>query len=217
MDLTAPFVSRLSPENRAIFDSLRSPLDIQNYLDSIPYVGEERDRSPLAVMQDRQCHCLDGGMLAALALHRLGLGARLMDLVQAPGLDDDHVLAVYQINGCWGAVAKSNFAGLRYREPVYRSLRELAMSYFEVFYNVDGVKTMRGYTRLLDLARYARLDWQVSEEGVKQVVKRLYALKPIAVITAEQAAALAKVDQRSYDAGLLGVNWSGLYQPGKGE
>jgi hypothetical protein len=214
MNPHAEFTAQLSPENRDIFNRLTSPLLIQQYLDSIPYVGEERDRSPLAVMADRQCHCLDGGMLAALALGRLGFGTRIIDLVQAPGLDDDHVLAIYQVNGKFGAVAKSNFVGLRYREPIYRTLRELAMSYFEVFYNVEGIKTLRGYTRPLNLAAYDRYHWQTSEAGVKKVVARLYQSASIPLITAEEAETLALVDQRSYDAGMLGVNYDGLYKPG---
>ncbi|NSW52863.1 MAG: hypothetical protein HPY85_10190 [Anaerolineae bacterium] len=216
MDQFTMFLSQLDDRNRALFESLATPLHIQQYLDSIPYVGEERDRTPLAVMQDRQCHCLDGGLLAALALKRIGLGARIIDLVQEPGLDDDHVLAIYRVNGKYGAVAKSNFTGLRYREPVYRSLRELAMSYFEVFYNIDGIKTLRGYTRPLHLDAFDRWHWQTEEFGVRKVVKRLYSAAMIPLITAEEAERLAVVDPRSYDAGMLGVNLEGLYKPGSG-
>lgn len=214
--MTEPFsfMEALSKPNQKLFCSLNNPLQIQQYLDSIPYVGEERDRSPLSVMEDRQCHCLDGGMLASLALSRIGFGAWVMDLVQAPGLDDDHVLAIYVVNGKYGAVAKSNFTGLRYREPVYRSLRELAMSYFDVFFNVDGVKTLRGYTRPMNLNRYDHFHWQTDEAGVKKVVARLYRSAMIPLITPQEAAGLARVDQRSYDAGMLGVNADGLYRPG---
>ena len=109
-----PSYDHLSREElKAIFD----------YLDSLPYIGEDLNRPPLRVMQDRQCHCLDGGFLAALALRRLGHPPLVIDLVPEPGTDDDHVLALYRVDGCWGAVAKSNYTALRYREPVYRSLR----------------------------------------------------------------------------------------------
>ena len=208
------FYSQLSPENQTIFESLKTPELIQNYLDSIPYVGEELDRSPLMVMEDRQCHCLDGGLLAALALGEIGFQARIIDLVPAPDLDDDHVLAIFQVNGKYGAVAKSNFVGLRYREPIYRSLRELAMSYFEQFYSIDGVKTLRGYTRPIQLSAYDRYDWQSTLSGVKIVTARLYQSASIPLLTAAEADSLCAVDQRSYDAGMLGVNLSGLYQPG---
>jgi len=208
------FESLLDDASRALLGSLASPWDIQGYLDSLPYVGEELNRSPLRVIQDRQCHCLDGGMLAALCLRRLGHPALLLDLLPEPGTDDDHVLAVFQRGGKYGAVAKSNYAGLRFREPVYRGLRELVMSYFEVFFNVDGLKTLRGYTRPLDLAAYDRYHWQTTQTGVDRVVARLYSLRSIPVISADEAAALHPIDERSYQAGMLGANPDGLYKPG---
>ena len=108
--------------------------------------------------------------------------------------------------------AKSNFSGLRYREPIYRSLRELAMSYFEDFFNSQGEKTLRAYTRPLNLASYDRYGWVWSEAGVARISKRLYSLKPIPLITAQQAAALSPVDARSYTAGMYGTDPAGLFK-----
>ncbi|GIV66052.1 MAG: hypothetical protein KatS3mg047_0445 [Bellilinea sp.] len=207
------FIHHLTPSERAEWESLNSPIAIQNFLDSLSYVGEERNRSPLNVLRDRQCHCLDGGLLAALALSRLGFPPLLMDLVPEPGKDDDHVLAVYRINGGYGAIAKSNFVGLRFREPVYRTLRELAMSYFEMFYNINGEKTLRGYTRPINLARFRYLNWAVSEEDVAKVVKHFYSRKSIPLLKEESIALLSPVDRRSYEAGMLGTNFEGLYRP----
>lgn len=206
----------LTAEENDFFSSLDSPVAIQNYLDSLPYVGEDRNRSPIHVLRDRQCHCLDGGLFAATALRRLGYPPLILDLVPETGKDDDHVLALFKRNGMYGAIAKSNFVGLRFREPVYRSLRELAMSYFEVFYNINGEKTLRGYTRPFDLSRYDHLDWTVDENGVEKIVARFYALKSISLINAESAAALSLVDRRSYEAGMIGVNFEGLYKPAVG-
>lgn len=205
--------TKLPDEITSLLGELDTPFAIQSYLDSLPYVGEELNRSPLRVIRDQQCHCLDGGLLAAMALRQLGLSARIIDLVPAPNVDDDHVLAIFQVNGCYGAVAKSNFVGLRYREPVYRSLRELVMTYFDVFYNVAGLKTLRAYTRPLNLAAYDRFDWQTSEAGVEKVIKRLYSLKPVSVIQPDRIAGLALMDKRSYEAGMLGLNFDGLYKP----
>ncbi len=210
------FIQHLTPSEQSEWESLNSPIAIQNFLDNLPYVGEERNRSPLNVLRDRQCHCLDGGLLAALALSRLGYPPMLMDLVPEAGKDDDHVLAVFRVNGCFGAIAKSNFVGLRFREPVYRSLRELAMSYFEVFYNINGEKTLRGYTRPMNLNRFQHLDWAVNEEHVAIVVNHFYARKSIPLLSPESIALLSPVDRRSYEAGMLGTNFEGLYRPAVG-
>lgn len=210
------FIQLLTPSEQTEWESLGSPLAIQNFLDSLPYVGEERNRSPLNVLRDRQCHCLDGGLLAALALSQLGFPPLIMDLVPEVGKDDDHVLAIYRINGCYGAIAKSNFVGLRFREPVYRSLRELAMSYFEMFYNITGKKTLRGYTRPMNLNRFRHLNWAVDEDHVAVVVKHFYSRKSIPLISAQAVALLSPVDRRSYEAGMLGTNFEGLYRPAVG-
>lgn len=207
------FLPALSKSDQEIWLSIQTPLQIQAYLDGLPYVGEDLNRTPLRVIQDRQCHCLDGGMLAALALKRQGFAPRLVDLVPVPGIDDDHVLAVFQQNGLWGAVAKSNFTGLRYRDPVYRSLRELVMSYFEVFYNVDGIKTLRGYTRPFNLARFDRFNWPTRQEGVEKVVAHLYQLKPIPVVPPASIPLIAPLDPRSLEVGFMGVNLDGLFKP----
>lgn len=210
------FIQLLTPSERAEWEALTSPLSIQNFLDSLPYVGEERNRSPLNVLRDRQCHCLDGGLLAALALSNLGFPPLIMDLVPETGKDDDHVLAIYRINSCYGAIAKSNFVGLRFREPVYRSLRELAMSYFEMFYNITGEKTLRGYTRPMNLNRFKHLNWVADENHVAVVVKHFYSRKSIPLISPQAVGLLSPVDRRSYEAGMLGTNFEGLYRPAVG-
>jgi hypothetical protein len=200
------FEEILDPANRAAWLSLDSPYAIQTYLDSLPYIGEDLNRPPLRVMQDRQCHCLDGSFLAALALRRLGHPPLVIDLVPEPGTDDDHVLAVYRVNGCWGAVAKSNYSALRYREPVYRSLRELVMSYFEVFFNLERQRTLRGYTRPFDLARFDRVRWMDNQAGADYVYARFYARPFIPVVTPAQIAAFTPMDERSFQTNLYGVN-----------
>jgi hypothetical protein len=207
------FEELLSEAGRAEFAALTSPVIIQSYLDAIPYSAEERNRCPLNVLNDRQAHCLDGALFAAAALRRIGYPPVVIDLLPDPGMDDDHVLAIYKQDGHYGALAKSNFAGLRFREAVYRSLRELAMSYFDDFYNVNGVKTLRSYTPPLRLEAYDQAGWMWSDQGADAIEARLYKLKRIPLISPEQAVRLSPVDRRSYDAGMLGVNAAGLYQP----
>lgn len=207
------FEDHLGPSLRAVWDSLDSPAAIQAFLDRIDYRGEERNRSVLNVLRERQAHCLDGGVFAAAALRRLGHPPLIVDLLPEPGTDDDHVLAIFQRHGCYGAVAKSNYSGLRYREPVYRTLRELVMSYFEPYFNVAGQRTLRGYSQPLDLATFDAMDWMVNDAAVDMVERRLPRLRRFSLLTPAMVADLVPVDQRSYQAGLLGANPDGLYRP----
>jgi hypothetical protein len=211
MDAIIEFEQRLPQTQRAVFQGLKSPLAVQEYLDNIPYKAEELDRSPLRVMKDGQAHCLDGGILAALALWRIGFHPLILDLVPAPGSDDDHVLALFQVEGRWGALAKSNYPNLRFREAVHRSLRELAMTYFEFFFNLKREKTLRAYTRPLDLSSFKDPAWMWDEAGIQKVSKRLYGLKPIPLISEAGAARLNLSDERTYQAGTTGTDFSWAY------
>jgi hypothetical protein len=208
MNAITEFENLLPQSLRRTFRNLKSPVAVQEYLDSIPYKAEELDRSPLRVITDGQAHCLDGGIFAALALWRIGFRPLILDLVPAPGMDDDHVLAVFQVDGTWGALAKSNYPILRYREPVYRSLRELAMTYFEFFFSLQREKTLRAYTRPIDLSHFQDPSWMWDEEGVKKISKRLYSLKPIPLITEKSAQLLNLSDERTYKAGTYGTDFS---------
>jgi len=195
------FQSRLRPDLRRRFLRLDTPFAIQEYLDGMPYIGEQRDRSPLNVMLDGQCHCLDGGFFAALALWRIGFKPLLIDLVPEPGKDDDHVLALYQVDGCWGAVAKSNYVNLGFREPVYKSLRELVMTNFEHYVSINKEKTLRGYTRPLDASRYTHLNWAWDEVGANQLYHHhFYGRKAIPLISTRMAKRLNSVTDRAYAA-----------------
>lgn len=109
---------------------LSNPSRIQAFLDELAYSTEPIYRCPLRVLRERTAHCFDGALFAAAALRCLGYPPLIVDLLPN-GRDDDHLLALYRVDGHWGAVAKSNFVGLRFREPIHRTLRELALSYFE--------------------------------------------------------------------------------------
>ena len=202
----------LSSEQRAEMEALDHPAKIQAYLDQMPYIAEDRNRAPLDVVRDHQSHCLDGGLFGAAALRRIGFRPLVMELWPEPGTDDDHVLAIFQVKGCWGALAKSNFPHLRFREPVFRSLRELVMSYFEVFCNLDGLKTLRCYSRPLDLSEYDHQDWETDEGTVARIEKRLYRQQRYPVITPEQAASLSLMDERTFNAAIYGVNPDETYK-----
>ncbi|HSK88552.1 MAG TPA: hypothetical protein VK880_09360 [Anaerolineales bacterium] len=207
MSFITEFQSHLPSHLRAKFLSLNTPFAIQQYLDSLTYVGEERDRSPLNVMLDGQSHCLDGGFLAALALWRIGFKPLLIDIVPDPGADDDHVLALYQIDGRWGAVAKTNYVFLGFREPVYKNLRELVMTYFEHYVSIHQRKVLTGYTRPLDASRYTHLNWAWEEAGANRLYhKHFYGRKAIPLITPRMAKRLSPVTDRVYAAETLHTN-----------
>ena len=203
----------LPPEISDVFQAFHSPADVQAFLDATPYSPEERNRCPVNVVKDRLAHCLDGGLFGALGLRCLGYPPVIVDLQPDPGVDDDHVLAVYQQNGLWGAVAKSNFNGLRLREPVFRSLRELAMSYFEDYFNVDGVKSLRYYTIPLDLRRLDPINWMSTDTGVDKIEQMLKYRRKTSLLPAQAIGLLNRMDELSYQAGMLGVNHDGLYKP----
>jgi len=197
------------PELRALA-RLGTPRKIQDFLDSIPYSTEDRYRSPRSVLRERVAHCYDGALFAAAALRQGGHRPLLVNMYAER--DDEHLLAVFKRDGHWGAVAKSNFVGLRYRDPVYRTLRELVMSYFQDYFNVQGEKTLRAYTRPLNLARFDRLSWTTSDTQLDTVAAALDKLERIAVLTRTTRTALAHVDERSYRAGMMGTDAAGLYK-----
>jgi hypothetical protein len=203
----------IPPELTEVLHKFKTPVDVQSFLDATPYSPEERNRCAVNVVRDRMAHCLDGGLFAALGLRWLGHPPLIIDLQPEPGMDDDHVLAVYKVNGLLGAVAKSNFSGLRLREPVYKNMRELVMSYFEDYFNVDGVKTLRYYTIPLDLSKLDVYDWIGSDSGVDEIERRLKYLRKTSVLPSASVKMIGNTDPLSYQAGMLGVNHSGLYKP----
>ncbi len=191
---------------------LTTPVKIQGFLDKVIYSSEEIYRCPLRVLRDRVGHCFDGALFAAAALRRLGHPPLIVDMLPNSH-DDDHLLALFKRDGHWGAVAKSNFVGLRYREPIFRTLRELVLSYFEQFYNVAGEKTLRGYTVPMNLSRFDRLPWMTEDAPLDLIADRLDEIRKVQVLTPEMVARLSPMDERSLRAGLLGVNEAGLYRP----
>jgi hypothetical protein len=203
----------LASQERQLLDSLDSPSKIQSFLDGVEYPSSDENRSCVEVLRQRKAHCLDGGLFAAMALRRIGYPPRIIDLQPDPGRDDDHVLALFQIDGFWGAVAKSNYSGLRFREAIYRTTRELALSYFEDFFNILGEKTLRSSSRVIYLDRFDHLNWMTDPRGVDAIEIYLKKVKTLPLITKEQAARLSLMDKRSFEAGTLGINLNGAFNP----
>jgi len=182
--------------------SLKDPHGIQKLLNDMPYHLADTAWSPRVVLRENTSHCYEGALFAAAALRVNGYPPLVID-VEAEH-DTDHVIAVYRIGGHWGAVAKSNYTGCRYREPVYRSLRELALSYFEVYFNLRGERTLRTFSRPVNLKRFDHLDWMTSEKPVWCVAEYLCGIHHFPLISRAQAKRLHRLDDRSFRAGCLG-------------
>lgn len=195
----------------AVFQKLTSPFKIQEYLDTIPYSADPFYRSPRSVLRDRKAHCFDGALFAAAALRQIGYPPLILDILAER--DDDHLLALFKRNGHWGSIAKSNFSGLRFREPVFKTLRELVLSYFEDYYNSDAEKTMRGYTVPLKLARFDVHSWMTEDDHLELVADQLDKIRSVKLFSKKMIGEFSLLDRRSYDAGMLGVNKAGLYHP----
>jgi hypothetical protein len=206
-----PFGGLLKRSEQRIMARLTSPPEIQGFLDETSYSTEDIYRCPLRVLRDRRAHCFDGAVFAAAALRRLGFQPLVLELVPNER-DDDHLIALFKRDGLWGAVAKSNFVGLRFREPVFRNLRELVLSYFEQFFNVAGEKTLRAYTLPLDLTRFDALGWTVKDGPMDRVAEELDKKRRISIITDEAVRQLSLADERSRKAGLLGADEAGLFK-----
>jgi hypothetical protein len=188
----------------AVLRRLTTPERVQRFLDSeIAYHHEHTCRSPQRVLRDRAAQCLEGALFGAAALRVQGFPPLLLDLEAVR--DDDHVLAIFHQRGHWGAIAKSNYAGLRFREPVYRTLRELALSYFEHYYNDAGEKTLRRYSRPVNLARFDGLGWMTTEAELWPISDYLFRVAHRPLLPAGAERNLARVDERLFRAGLVGA------------
>jgi hypothetical protein len=207
----APTLPGWSPAELRILEGLSDPFRIQSFLDTIPYSADPIYRCPRSVLRDRKAHCFDGAVFAASALRRLGAKPLLVDL--RAERDDDHVLALFRRNGRIGAIAKSNFVTLRFREPLFRNVRELALSYFEFYYNVKAEKTLRAFSDAVDLRSFDRLGWEHSDAAMDVIAKKLDAARHYRLLTRADVRKLAPVDRRTYDAGLQGSVSGGLYKP----
>ena len=210
MSTLKDFERALNKREHKLFLSLGSPIKIQGFLDQILYYDEDLYRSPLTVLRGRKACCLDGALFAATALRRLGHPPLIVGLNAEN--DDDHILAVYKRNNCFGAVAKSNFVGLRFREPVYRTLRELIMTYFESYYNLDGKKTLRSYTVPLNLKTFDKIDWMISDDNLEVIADRLDSIRKVSILTPRMIRCLSPVDKRFYKAGMLGTDIKAAYK-----
>ena len=190
---------------RAVFRRLSTPEKIQRFLDDLAYnkeLGGATSRSPRRVLRDRTAHCMEGALFGAAALRMIGHPPLLLDLEAVR--DDDHVLAIFRQRGHWGALAKSNYSGLRYREPVYRAARAGHELLSSTITTSKREKTLRNYSRPVNLRRFDGMGWMTSEEDVWEVPEYLTTISHTPLLRAPLINRLGRVDDRLFSAGLVG-------------
>jgi len=192
----------LAPREYRILKRLSTPQKIQDFLNGIPCnheIGGETVLSVREVLRQRRAHCIEGAMVAAAAMWVNGRAPLLMHL-DCHESDYPHVIAVFRAGPCWGAISKTNGAPLRYRDPIYRSLRELALSYFHEYSNKRGQKTLRSYSPAFDMRRIDPSEWVTSEKSCWKTHDRLADLRHFPLITRSQEKLLARMDRFSHNA-----------------
>lgn len=211
-----------------LFKKLDSPQKIQDFLSFKIRHNPAKDgvecRSPRMVLRFGKAHCMEGALLAAAILEFHGHKPLLLDLRSAPD-DLDHVVALFKRFGRWGAISKTNHIVLRYREPVYKSVRELALSYFHEYFLDSGKKTLREYSAPFDLRHFypslilnphprpspkgrggTRVDWRTTEKDLAELPEYLDRARHYKILTNRQIKNLRKADKIEIQAGRL-VEW----------
>lgn len=190
-----------------IFSRLNTAVRIQQFLDESVGYNLEKDgetcRSPRRVLGDRLAHCAEGAYFAAAALRLLGRPPLIIDLVAVR--DDDHLLAAYKEDGCWGAIAKSNYSGLRFRQPVFRSVRELVMSYHPHYFNLSGELSLRSYSAPVNLTRFDPISWMTTEEHLLEIGDYFYTVRHFQVLPSHLERRRLRADSRLFEAGFHGA------------
>jgi len=200
-------------EEKEFLNRFNDPWSIQVFLDSIDYNPSYECRSPRWVIRKRSAHCFEGALFAAAVLDFLGYKPLIVDMKAFN--DDDHVISLFREDGYWGAVAKSNFTSLRFREPVYRSLRELIMSYFDFFFNLNGDKSLRSYSLPFDLTLFNKRNWATTDEDLEYIGDKIESLYHFPVVPEKMIKKLNIASESMLNAGLLGSKPEGLFKPKK--
>ncbi len=198
----------LGKKELQILKKLNTPAKIQDFLNQMPFNFEkngETNFAPMSVLEKKICHCAEGAILAALVLRIHGYPPLLLDLT-ANKNDFDHVVAVYQKEGKWGAISKTNHAVLRYREPVYASIRELAMSFFHEYFDNQGRKSLRSFSLAVNLKRFDKLGWMTTRENIDYIPEYLAKVRHFPILDRKQIQNLRKAEQIEIEAGKI-IEW----------
>ena len=195
----------------AVFRRLSTPEKIQNFLDTLKYNVGDITRSPRFVLKTRQAHCFDGAMFAAAALEFNGEPPTVIDL-RANDQDDDHILAIFRKNGLYGSIGQSNYTSCRYRDPVYKTIRELVLSYFYHYFNLAGKKTLREYSVLFDLRKIKDIEWETTGEDLSYLGERIDNARHFSLFPAKTEKILSDADDRLFQAETLGLDPAGAFK-----
>jgi hypothetical protein len=167
--------AQLTADERSVFARLSSPIKIQDFVDRVPVNLEETGEtilSPRRVLRENRAHCIEGALFAAACFAYHGQPALILNF-QASAIDVDHVVTLFRRDRLWGAISKTNHAVLRWRDPVYRTVRELAMSYFHEYLAPNGKKSLRAISRPFDLGRYGPARWVTAEQDLEWLQDKL--------------------------------------------
>jgi len=188
---------------------LNNPKKIQNFLDTLKMNFEEHGDtyySPMMVLKKKTCHCMEGAALAALALRVNGYPPLVIDL-KTNKRDVDHVVAVYRQFGKWGAISKTNHAVLRYREPIYDSIRELVMSYFHEYFDNQGRKNLRSYSLPVNLKIFDKKGWMTTMNDIDYIPEYIDGVRHYPILNKKQLANLRLADKVEIESGKV-VEWT---------
>lgn len=203
-------MSELPKIMQHVYIRLNTPDKIQTFINTLPANFElqgETYMSPLRTLKEQKAHCMEGALLAASILKYHGHKPLIMDL-RAQKPDQDHVVTLFKNNGYWGAISKTNHAVLRYREPIYKTLRELALSYFhEYFDNATGSKNLREYSAAFNLEKFNRIQWETTDVDLWDIVDALDNSKHYFLLNKKQVKILRKAEPIEIKAGEL-TEWS---------
>ncbi|MCC6533797.1 MAG: hypothetical protein IT531_14710 [Burkholderiales bacterium] len=191
----------LTRKERSLLLRYADPRELQRYINAIPINHETEGDTCYTVRQvlkQRRAHCIEAALVAACALWLHGEPPLILDMRACR--DWDHVVALFRRGGLWGAIAKSNHVALRGRDPVYRTLRELALSYFHEYHNKRGEKTLREYSRAFDLRTLDPEHWVTGEAGAWEVERRVDLARHYALIPASQCRYLSRIDAMEWKA-----------------
>jgi hypothetical protein len=191
-----------------LFKKLNTPAKIQDFLNKIPFNFEKKGEtcmSPRSTILANKAHCMEGALLASAILEYHGFQPLILDLRSSKKpFDYDHVVAIWNEDGFYGAISKTNHGVLRYREPVYKSIRELVMSYFhEYFLNNNGQKTLREYSDPFDLNHFNKINWRTSESDIFEIPEYLDKITHHQILTKKQIKNLRKADRIEIEMGKI--------------